>query len=73
MLMMLSGGGLTSVETAVNFPIRLVESGPAGGAIFAADLAGKLDLGPVLSFDMGGTTAKICFYRKRTPSDRPAL
>ena len=63
MLMMLSGGGLTSVETAVNFPIRLVESGPAGGAIFAADLAGKLDLGPVLSFDMGGTTAKGALVR----------
>ena len=67
MLMMLSGGGLTSVETAVNFPIRLVESGPAGGAIFAADLAGKLDLGPVLSFDMGGTTAKICFIENGRP------
>ena len=67
MLMMLSGGGLTSVETAVNFPIRLVESGPAGGAIFAADLARKLDLGSVLSFDMGGTTAKICFIENGRP------
>ena len=44
MLMMLSEGSLISVETAVNFSICLVESGPAGGAIFAADLAGKLDL-----------------------------
>ncbi len=59
-LMMLSGGGLTTVETACRFPIRLVESGPAGGAIFAADLARGAGLGRVLSFDMGGTTAKIC-------------
>jgi|TARA_B100000959_G_scaffold239688_1_gene260484 N-methylhydantoinase A len=66
-LMMLSGGGLTTTETAVRFPIRLVESGPAGGAIFAADLAQKLKLGPVLSFDMGGTTAKICFIENGQP------
>ena len=72
-LMMLSGGGLTSSETAVNFPIRLVESGPAGGAIFAADLAGRLDLGALMSFDMGGDNGKDLFYRKRTPSNRTAL
>ena len=59
-LLMLSGGGLTTVETACRFPIRLVESGPAGGAIFAADLARRAGLDRVLSFDMGGTTAKIC-------------
>jgi N-methylhydantoinase A len=58
--MMLSGGGLTTIDTACRFPIRLVESGPAGGAIFAADLAALAGLGAVLSFDMGGTTAKIC-------------
>lgn len=58
--LMLSGGGLTTVETARRFPIRLVESGPAGGAIFAADIARQCGLPQVLSFDMGGTTAKIC-------------
>ena len=59
-LLMTSGGGLTTLETAVRAPIRLVESGPAGGAILASHLARGLDLGDVLSFDMGGTTAKLC-------------
>ena len=57
---MTSGGGLTTLETAVAAPVRLVESGPAGGAILASHLARDLDLGDVLSFDMGGTTAKLC-------------
>ncbi len=67
--LMLSGGGLTTVETACRFPIRLVESGPAGGAIFSADIARQCGLERVLSFDMGGTTAKICLiddYRPQT-------
>ena len=67
--LMLSGGGLTTIETACRFPIRLVESGPAGGAIFAADIARQCGLDQVLSFDMGGTTAKICLiddYRPQT-------
>ena len=59
-LLMTSGGGLTTLDTAVMAPIRLVESGPAGGAILASHLARELDLGDVLSFDMGGTTAKLC-------------
>jgi N-methylhydantoinase A len=58
--MMLSGGGLTTIATACRFPIRLVESGPAGGAIFSATIARETGLDRVLSFDMGGTTAKIC-------------
>ncbi len=58
--LMLSGGGLTTIETACRFPIRLVESGPAGGAIFSAYIARQCGLPSVLSFDMGGTTAKIC-------------
>ncbi len=58
--LMLSGGGLTTIETACRFPIRLVESGPAGGAIFSAHVARECGLGSVLSFDMGGTTAKVC-------------
>jgi len=60
LLLMLSGGGLTTIDTACRFPIRLVESGPAGGAIFAAHIARNASLPRVLSFDMGGTTAKIC-------------
>ena len=59
-LLMTSGGGLTTLETAVRFPIRLVESGPAGGAILARQVAREGGLNRVLSFDMGGTTAKLC-------------
>ena len=59
--LMTSGGGLTTLETACRFPVRLVESGPAGGAILAAGLARESGFDEVLSFDMGGTTAKICF------------
>jgi N-methylhydantoinase A len=55
-----SGGGLTAIETARRFPVRLVESGPAGGAIFAAQIAARAGESRALSFDMGGTTAKIC-------------
>src|SRR5882724_1117329 len=62
-----SGGGVTSIETAQRFPVRLVESGPAGGAIFAAQIAARLGESRVLSFDMGGTTAKICLIEKYQP------
>jgi N-methylhydantoinase A len=64
MLLMTSGGGITTTETAIRFPVRLVESGPAGGAIFAAAIARQNGLDQVVSFDMGGTTAKICFIDK---------
>lgn len=60
LFLMLSGGGLTTIETAARFPIRLVESGPAGGAIFSAYVARQRGFEKVLSFDMGGTTAKVC-------------
>ena len=62
-----SGGGLVSVETAAAFPVRLIESGPAGGAIFAADLAARYGRDRVLSYDMGGTTAKIALIEDYTP------
>src|SRR5439155_20435445 len=65
--LMLSGGGLTTIETACRFPIRLVESGPAGGAIFSAMIARQCDIATVLSFDMGGTTAKICLIDDGKP------
>jgi N-methylhydantoinase A len=67
LFLMLSGGGLTAVETAIRFPVRLVESGPAGGAIFAAEIARQRDLDKVLSYDMGGTTAKICLIDELKP------
>ena len=57
---MLSSGGIGTAETAARFPVRLLESGPAAGALAAAHqglLSGYPDL---LSFDMGGTTAKLC-------------
>ena len=58
--LMLSSGGIATVDTAVQFPVRLLESGPAAGALAANAyglVAGHRDL---ISFDMGGTTAKIC-------------
>ncbi len=67
LFLMMSGGGLTTIETACRFPIRLVESGPAGGAIFSAHIARECGLDSVLSFDMGGTTAKICLIDKFKP------
>ena len=65
--LMMSGGGLTTLDTACRFPIRLVESGPAGGAILASRMAQQLKLKDVLSFDMGGTTAKICLLKNYEP------
>ena len=59
-LVMTSGGGLTTLETAAKFPIRLVESGPAGGAILSQYVAREAGFDRLLSFDMGGTTAKLC-------------
>ena len=65
--LMHSGGGIISIESAAEFPVRLVESGPAGGAVFAANIAARYGLEKVLSFDMGGTTAKICLIKNQTP------
>ncbi len=65
---MTSGGGLTTLETARRFPIRLVESGPAGGAILASFVAAECAENKVLSFDMGGTTAKICLIENLKPA-----
>jgi N-methylhydantoinase A len=60
---MLSTGGVASTETASEFPVRLIESGPVAGALVARHYARLLDIGDVLSFDMGGTTAKACLVR----------
>ncbi len=67
LFMMLSNGGVTTPDVARAFPVRLVESGPAGGAILAAHLAAQAGLDKVLSFDMGGTTAKICLIDQARP------
>jgi len=73
LLLMTSGGGTTTAETAIRFPVRLVESGPAGGAIFAACIARQHGRDQVVSFDMGGTTAKICLIDKAQPQTARAF
>lgn len=62
-----SGGSLASLDTAIKFPVRLVESGPAGGAILAAAIAAERGERQIFSFDMGGTTAKICLIDDGRP------
>jgi N-methylhydantoinase A len=64
---MLSNGGTASVKTACRFPVRLLESGPAAGALAAAFYGRATDLSDVLSFDMGGTTAKACLIEDGEP------
>jgi N-methylhydantoinase A/oxoprolinase/acetone carboxylase beta subunit len=66
--LMLSSGGVTNLDKAASLPVRLVESGPAAGAlaaVFYGELTGNADL---VSFDMGGTTAKMCLIRDGQPS-----
>ena len=60
---MLSNGGIGSATTASDFPVRLIESGPVAGAIVSRHLGHLLGLEEVLSYDMGGTTAKACLIR----------
>jgi N-methylhydantoinase A len=65
---MLSSGGITTLETAGRFPVRLIESGPAAGvlaAMFYGDMTHEPNL---VSFDMGGTTAKMCVIRDYQPA-----
>ena len=71
--MLHSGGGLISVETAIEQPVRLLESGPAGGAIYAGGFAKSHGIGRALSFDMGGTTAKICLVEDGSPKTASTL
>lgn len=66
-MLMASGGGLMPLDLAKRVPVRLVESGPAGGAVLSAGLAAEIGEKRVLSFDMGGTTAKICFIADGAP------
>ena len=67
---MLSGGGITTVREAKEFPIRLIESGPAAGAMAASFLARLAGLDRVVSFDMGGTTAKMCLVEDGAPDHK---
>ena len=64
---MQSSGGMVSAVTAVTRPHVTVESGPAAGVVATAELGQRLGLGNLISFDMGGTTAKACLVRDGTP------
>jgi N-methylhydantoinase A len=64
---MLSSGGIATAETAARFPVRLLESGPAAGALAAAHLGARAGFSDLLSFDMGGTTAKLCAVEDGKP------
>jgi len=67
---MLSSGGIASLAEAMAFPIRLIESGPAAGAMAAAFIARQAGLGAVVSYDMGGTTAKMCLVENGAPDHK---
>jgi len=67
LFVMLSSGGITTCRVAEENPIRVVESGPAAGVIAAAWLGKLLSRENLISFDMGGTTAKACFIRDSRP------
>jgi N-methylhydantoinase A len=67
LFLMHSGGGMIDLAGALERPIRLLESGPAGGALFAAGVARALGLARAIGFDMGGTTAKLGFIQDGKP------
>lgn len=64
---MLSNGGVATVDTARRFPIRMLESGPAGGALGAVAFGRAAGRNDQLAFDMGGTTAKVCIVEDGRP------
>lgn len=71
--LMQSSGGIIAPEAARRFPIRLLESGPAGGALVTAFFGERLGRRDVVAFDMGGTTAKICLIRGGRPDVAPMM
>jgi 5-oxoprolinase (ATP-hydrolysing) len=71
--LMQSSGGTATAETARRFPIRLLESGPAGGALVTAFFGERLGRRDLVAFDMGGTTAKICLVRGGRPEIAPMI
>jgi len=73
LFIMLSSGGITSVETAVEFPVRIIESGPTA-AVISGQYYGKLfDIPEMFCFDMGGTTAKSCLIQGGVASVVPTF
>jgi N-methylhydantoinase A len=71
--LMLSNGGICTVDTARRFPVRLIESGPAAGALIAAQVGDQAGYPDLLSFDMGGTTAKACYIEGGQPLTSPSV
>lgn len=67
-LIMLSNGGVIGAERASTMPVRMIESGPAAGALVACYFSRMLEIGDLISFDMGGTTAKACLVQGHEPS-----
>jgi N-methylhydantoinase A len=67
LLMIMSSGSLTAIDAALRFPIRLVESGPAGGAILGKEVAEQIGASQSIALDMGGTTAKIILLNAYEP------
>ena len=68
LFIMLSNSGFATLDSVREHPVRIIESGPAGGALTAAQIARSLDEAHVLGFDMGGTTAKICLIENGEPA-----
>ncbi|MEM9878587.1 MAG: hydantoinase/oxoprolinase family protein, partial [Pseudomonadota bacterium] len=66
-LIMLSNGGVIGAKVAGRYPVRMIESGPAAGALVASHYAKEYDFEGLMSFDMGGTTAKACLIQDGTP------
>ena len=68
LFIMLSNSGFAAIESVREHPVRIIESGPAGGALAAAQIARSLGEAHALGFDMGGTTAKICLIEDGEPA-----
>ena len=64
LFIMLSSGGITSVETAQQFPVRIIESGPTAAVIASQHYGRMFQIKDIFCFDMGGTTAKSCLIQK---------
>jgi N-methylhydantoinase A/oxoprolinase/acetone carboxylase beta subunit len=67
LFIMLSSGGITSADTAREFPVRVIESGPTAAVISAVYFGRMFDIKDIFAFDMGGTTAKSCLIQKGEP------
>jgi N-methylhydantoinase A len=68
LFIMMSNGGISTSNTAKRFPVRLIESGPAAGALAATYFGNRIKEDNLLSFDMGGTTAKMCVIHEGKPT-----